>query len=266
MKKAVPTMNRSTRALATLVLLGLFAACSSSSAPSSPDASSSNGKDATVSPDLAADVTGLGPDTVVSAPDARVNDAGVGKADAAMPDATAAEDAKAEPPVADALRYDDTAATPDTAGKPDAASPDLPSADEKPATPDAAKPEAPSADAVSPDLLPGADSGACAQTAFTHLSPLELKTLLDGGEDPFLINVKGTSIKNIPGTDAVLASDVPGIEALVKSDLCANIVIYCRSGATSQSVGTQLVAKGYKRVRDLAGGITAWEAAGYPTE
>ncbi len=122
------------------------------------------------------------------------------------------------------------------------------------------------------DVLPevagpdGKTGGTCAQESFVHLSPSELKALLDGGEDPFLINVKGSSIKNIPGTDAVLANDVAGIEALVKDDVCANIVLYCRSGGTSQTVGSQLITKGYRRVRDLAGGITAWEAAGYPTE
>jgi rhodanese-related sulfurtransferase len=99
-----------------------------------------------------------------------------------------------------------------------------------------------------------------------HLSPKELKAILDSSEDAFLINVKGTSIANIPGTDAVLASDVPGIEALVGGKLCANIILYCRSGATSQTVGKQLVAKGYQHVRDLSGGINAWTAAGYPTE
>jgi rhodanese-related sulfurtransferase len=127
-------------------------------------------------------------------------------------------------------------------------------------------------DALSPDTLSPRQDGqaadaaaACAAAAFTHLSPLELKTLLDGGEDPFLINVKGTSISEIAGTDATLVGDIPGIETLVNHDLCANIVLYCLSGGTSQSIGSQLIAKGYKRVRDLAGGITAWKAAGYPT-
>lgn len=102
--------------------------------------------------------------------------------------------------------------------------------------------------------------------ALTHLTAQELKAILDSSENPYLINVKGTSIANIPGTDGVLASDVPGIEALVGKDLCADIILYCRSGATSQTVGNQLVAKGYQRVRDLTGGIGAWTAAGYATE
>jgi rhodanese-related sulfurtransferase len=172
----------------------------------------------------------------------------------------------------------DTANTtsPDTAGttSPDTKLPDVAVGKEDAAVPDAFTPDATlvKTDTKLPDTstpradAAGPDSATCAQEPFVHLTPLELKTLLDGGEDPFLINVKGSSIKNLPGTDAVLANDVPGIEALVKNDVCANIVLYCRSGATSQSVGAQLIAKGYRRVRDLAGGITAWEAAGYPTE
>jgi rhodanese-related sulfurtransferase len=129
------------------------------------------------------------------------------------------------------------------------------------------------ADALAPDSgvkEPDAEALACNIVTPTpplgHLTPAQLKSILDSSEDVYLINVKGSSIANIPGTDAVLASDVPGIEALVGKKLCANIIIYCRSGVTSQSVGDQLVAKGYQHVRDLSGGINAWTAAGYATE
>jgi len=112
----------------------------------------------------------------------------------------------------------------------------------------------------------GADCGLDGGTAtLVRLSPLELKTLLDGVENPFLINVKGEAIGKIPGTDAVLVSDLPGIETLVGGDLCANIILYCQSGNTSQAVAAQLIAKGYRRIRDLTGGISAWKTAGYPT-
>ena len=130
----------------------------------------------------------------------------------------------------------------------------------------------PPADAVAADTLvedPAVEVLPCQVTepvTLVHLTPLELRTILDSSEDPYLINVKGTSIANIPGTDAVLVNDVPGIEALVGGDLCADIILYCRSGNTSQTVGNELIANGYLHVRDLEGGITAWTAAGYPTE
>jgi phage shock protein E len=260
--KRSSAMRRLSDVLVPLCILGLFAACTSSGATSAMDASPGGNKDARVSDDVLADVNA---DLPASGPDSRATDDVASKPDVVGQDAvderSVTPDAASDPTPAG-----DKSAPSDSAGKADAVSPDLPSADEKLATADiaAAKPEA--ADLLSRDLLAGTDAAACTQTPFTHLTPLELKTLLDGGEDPFLINVKGDSIKNIPGTDAVLANDVPGIEALVKQDLCANIVLYCRSGGTSQSVGSQLVTKGYKRVRDLAGGIQAWEAAGYPTE
>jgi rhodanese-related sulfurtransferase len=131
----------------------------------------------------------------------------------------------------------------------------------------------PRGDAVVPDTLvedPDAETLPCQASVepvtMGRLTAQELKAILDGPEDPYLINVKGTSIANIPGTDAVLVSDVPGIEELVGGNLCADIILYCRSGNTSQMVGAELIAKGYLKVRDLEGGIGAWTAAGYPTE
>jgi rhodanese-related sulfurtransferase len=178
--------------------------------------------------------------------------------DAALPDLVSSGDAAQSPDMASA---DSTAVSSDAPSAADAVLPDSSRSADARTTPDAAFPDAPPV----VDAGRAAETGECIQTAFTHLLPLELKTLLDSGEDPFLINVKGTSIKNIPGTDTVLANDVAGVEDFVKHDLCANIVIYCRTGVTSQSVGSQLIADGYKHVRDLAGGITAWQNAGYPT-
>ncbi len=225
----------------------LFACGSSGSGQAAPDAAHGDAKQpvgdvASAALDDAARLSDVGlPDQSPSGD--------VGKlADAALPDL---------PSSGDGAKGTDTAAPDSAAASGDAAS----VADDARTT----------ADSALPDVLPAADAGraaetaGCVQTAFTHLSPQELKTLLDGGEDPFLINVKGTSIKNIPGTDAVIANDAAGVEDFVKRDLCANIVLYCRSGGTSQSVGSQLVAAGYKHVRDLAGGITAWQEAGYPT-
>lgn len=248
-----------------------LAACASPGGSPSPDASTST-RDTTPAPDCVSSASRF-----CTASDAAVNTPAV--ADAAA-DGTDTVSSAPAPDVAPDLPVDsaDTAGpeTADATG-PETKTPDVASRKEDAAVPDALPPDAalpkadtrladvvsPGADTVAPDSKAGA---ACAQEPFVHLSPSELKSLLDGGEDPFLINVKGSSIKNIPGTDAVLASDVPGIEALVKNDVCANIVLYCRSGGTSQTVGSQLITKGYRRVRDLAGGITAWEAAGYPTE
>jgi rhodanese-related sulfurtransferase len=206
---------------------------------------------------------------------------------AAAPDTTLAKDAalaKDTPvsvtPVPDAAQVHSDLAAPDTSSAPkDSAREAAPvptdtTADTTPLGPDTAThgDALPVGDTQLPDgQVKTSDGGTACNPSGTpatmvHLTAQELKAILDSTEKPYLINVKGSTIANIPGTDAVLASDVPGIEALVKKDLCADIIIYCRSGVTSQSVGTQLIAKGYQRVRDLKDGIGAWTAAGYPTE
>lgn len=40
--------------------------------------------------------------------------------------------------------------------------------------------------------------------------------------------------------------------------------VYCRSGNRSGTAVTQMVDQGFTRVFHLAGGITAWQAAGHP--
>jgi rhodanese-related sulfurtransferase len=200
------------------------------------------------------DAPGPAPDTAAPLPDAGTRDTMANQPDALVGDT--------------AMLSLDTAIP-----KPDTATPDLRAADTIAPSIDTtlAKPEV-----AAPDTTPARADAQAADAAFHcpldagpatlgRLSPLELKTLLDGNEDVFLINVKGATIGKIPGTDAVLVNDIPGIEALVGGDLCANIILYCQSGNTSQTVAAQLLAKGYRRIRDLTGGITAWKAAGYPT-
>jgi phage shock protein E len=262
----------------SLFLVSLVASCNSPGDKSAVDASPAR-SDAARAADTAADVTATGPDVVPASSDSRATDMAPAKTDVTSPNASAPDATRADAMNADTFIPPDTAKAdavnadtfipPDTAkadaGIPDGARPDAAKADA--GIPDSAQPEAAKADAGIPETVApdGPAVAACVQAALTHLSPLELKTLLDSGEDPFLINVKGDSIESIPGTDAVLANDIPGIETLVNHDTCANIVLYCRTGVTSQSVGSELIARGYKRVRDLAGGITAWQAAGYPT-
>lgn len=244
------------RALAALWLT-VLAGCGSSAKKSEdvvPDAASHPSADAYVPP-LASDAsfskdTGA-PQNKDTAPSQTPSpDATQTRADLAVPDTAG----NAGPEVAvvpvDAMVVDSAPARLDTATNGDTS---------------------PRLDALSPDsAIKGDATAACNPVTpappLAHLTAKELKTILDSSEELYLINVKGSSIANIPGTDAVLASDVPGIEALVKKDLCANIIIYCRSGVTSQNVGDQLVAKGYQHVRDLSGGINAWTAAGYATE
>ena len=116
----------------------------------------------------------------------------------------------------------------------------------------------------------GRDAATCTGwSTLVHLTPQQLKDLL-AAQDVYLINVRSPNAPNIAGTDLDLqtGSDatptVTAIENFVNHNTCADIVIYCVTGGTSQRVATQLISDGYLRVRDLQGGITAWQAQGFP--
>ena len=114
------------------------------------------------------------------------------------------------------------------------------------------------------------DTVACTgSSTLVHLSPQQLKDLL-AAQDVFLVNVRSPTAPDIAGTDLDLQTStdvtptVTAIENLVNHNPCADIVIYCVSGGTSQRVGAQLISDGYLSVRDLQGGMTAWQAQGFP--
>lgn len=44
------------------------------------------------------------------------------------------------------------------------------------------------------------------------------------------------------------------------------VLVYCRSGGRSGNAATMLGEMGFKKVVDLQGGITAWQAAGEPVQ
>lgn len=101
-------------------------------------------------------------------------------------------------------------------------------------------------------------------TSLQRLSPEQVQDLLTT-IDPFVINVHVPFEGDIPQTDVEIPYyDVNAIEAFVGHDHCADILLVCKSGGMSQSAGNELVTRGYLRVRDLAGGMQAWQAAGHP--
>lgn len=135
------------------------------------------------------------------------------------------------------------------------------------ATPDLATVDA---DLSSPDAtrvdgvgLP-ADGGCTGWTTLQRISPAEAVALM-AKIDPVVINVHVPYEGDIPGTDASIPyNDVDAIDAYLHQDHCAEILLVCKSGGMSKSAGDQLIKRGYLRVRDLAGGMVAWEASGYP--
>ncbi len=103
--------------------------------------------------------------------------------------------------------------------------------------------------------------------SFARLSPDELKNTLEDKDFAF-VNVHIPFEGDIAGTDLSIPYDEIGqeknLDRLPGKD--AKIVLYCRSGSMSAEAARTLVKLGYENVRDLNGGMIAWENAGYRLE
>lgn len=103
--------------------------------------------------------------------------------------------------------------------------------------------------------------------SFARLSPDELKSALQDKDFTF-VNVHIPFEGDIAGTDL----SIPYNEIERKKNLDRlpgkdeEIVLYCRSGSMSTEAASTLVKLGYENVRDLDGGMIAWEEAGYRLE
>ncbi len=93
------------------------------------------------------------------------------------------------------------------------------------------------------------------------ISVQELKQRLDAGESPFLIDVREPFEHdefNIGGENHPLGEIMEWSEALaLPAD--QEIVVYCRSGNRSAMAKSVLSMKGFSNVRNLKGGIVAWQ-------
>jgi len=64
--------------------------------------------------------------------------------------------------------------------------------------------------------------------------------------------------------DARIAyNDIPALVAFIGPNLDTKVVLTCLSGGMSKQAGDALVARGYRNIWELTGGMSAWTAAGY---
>ena len=100
-----------------------------------------------------------------------------------------------------------------------------------------------------------------------EISAEELKSKIDRGDDFRLVMTLGDLAfqgKHIPGS-----IDLHEPEALLAElDAEEHIVVYCsdRLCPASMMAYNFLENRGYKHVRRFSGGLTEWEAAGFPLE
>jgi molybdopterin/thiamine biosynthesis adenylyltransferase/rhodanese-related sulfurtransferase len=93
-----------------------------------------------------------------------------------------------------------------------------------------------------------------------EIAPAELAAWLERSDRPYLLDVRNpyeVEIASIPGTSQVIPVDqLP--ERLSELDSAQELVVYCRSGARSGRAVELLKSAGFRRVKNLAGGILRW--------
>jgi rhodanese-related sulfurtransferase len=93
----------------------------------------------------------------------------------------------------------------------------------------------------------------------------ELKVRLDKGENLNLIDVREEyefDEFNI-GAKLIPLGELPDRLEEIEAWKDQEILIHCRSGARSGRAKEYLASEGYTNVRNVLGGMLAWQAAGY---
>ena len=93
-----------------------------------------------------------------------------------------------------------------------------------------------------------------------EIQPEELKGLLDGGEDIFILDVREPheyQICNLGGY-LIPLGDLP--KRVNELDTSREIVAHCRSGVRSAKAVNFLRQAGFRKVKNLTGGILAWSS------
>ncbi len=96
-----------------------------------------------------------------------------------------------------------------------------------------------------------------------EISAQELHAAL-AAKDFLLIDVHTPYAGTIPGTDArIVYTDVAAIAQYIGPALDTKVVLTCASGHMSTVAGKDLASRGYRAIRQLTGGFSAWTSAGY---
>ncbi len=107
--------------------------------------------------------------------------------------------------------------------------------------------------------VPSVDKDEYAAAAQWEITPAELSALIDGPKPPYLLDVRETmetQISSLANSELIPLGQLPG--RLQELDPERETVVYCRSGARSGYAVDLMRAAGFRKVKNLVGGINAW--------
>jgi adenylyltransferase/sulfurtransferase len=92
-----------------------------------------------------------------------------------------------------------------------------------------------------------------------EISPQELEEKLENDKDVFILDVRNPEeyeISRIEGSKLIPLGELP--ERVAELNTADDIVVHCRSGVRSADAVEFLKQAGFKKVKNLVGGINAW--------
>jgi len=99
-----------------------------------------------------------------------------------------------------------------------------------------------------------------------EITPTELKRRLDAGENIFLLDVREPVEWQICRLDGAVLMPMNTVPARMHElDSAKEMVVYCRSGKRSAQIVAFLKAAGFRKVKNLRGGILQWSDEVDPT-
>jgi len=107
-------------------------------------------------------------------------------------------------------------------------------------------------------IAPPAVSGATMSNSIPQISVTDFKRKKDKGEDIYLLDVREPheyQIANLGG-HLIPLGDLPN--RVSELDSSREIVVHCKMGGRSQKAAEFLHQAGFRKIQNLAGGITAW--------
>ena len=100
-----------------------------------------------------------------------------------------------------------------------------------------------------------------AKTTKLEISPAELKSRLDKGDKPFILDIREeheVAICSLNNSAHIPMGELPNRQSELAALKDGEIIVYCRSGARSDRCAAFLRPQGFSKVLNLTGGILRW--------